>query len=313
MLDVQRRIIIVGVLVAVAVALMWSAAMSKVEPVGVYRENVPRRWGTGTFSYWSGGTSPEGHAAQRAKANQAYGLLAFLVISATIVLALASGVEADTKGDAVRSSGAGPSAAAKREQRPLGRVVRPVDGEDAAVASRVSLALRTAEVPDTVEVHVSKGRVTLTGHLYGDAGIDHILEVCRKVAGVAGVTDRVVHGVGGRVDSVSASGTGALPDERQPPDGHNRPQAHDTERYDGGLKDGRMHGQGTYYAPDGGRYEGEFRDGARHGQGTYYWPSGARYKGEWKAGKMHGRGTGYGADGTILRGRWEDDRWVGPS
>ena len=42
---------------------------------------------------------------------------------------------------------------------------------------------------------------------------------------------------------------------------------------------------------DGGVYEGGFRNGRQHGFGTYVSPNGYRYSGNWFDGQVHGHGT----------------------
>ena len=43
----------------------------------------------------------------------------------------------------------------------------------------------------------------------------------------------------------------------------------------GGMRDGKVHGQGTYTTARGTRYEGEWRDGKRQGQVTITFSNGA--------------------------------------
>ena len=81
--------------------------------------------------------------------------------------------------------------------------------------------------------------------------------------------------------------------------------------YQGGRRDGKVHGRGTYTYSDGGRYEGEWRDDKRDGQGTHSYSDGGRYEGEWRAGKQHGRGTATYADGSRYEGEWRDDKQHG--
>ena len=57
------------------------------------------------------------------------------------------------------------------------------------------------------------------------------------------------------------------------------------EKYVGGWKDGKKHGQGTYTYPNGKNYVGEFKDDKKHGQGTYTWADGKVWDGQWKDGK----------------------------
>jgi hypothetical protein len=64
-----------------------------------------------------------------------------------------------------------------------------------------------------------------------------------------------------------------------------------TDRYEGDLYKGKMHGSGVLQYADGRRYEGGFRDGQRSGRGTLTYPNGIKYVGDWKADRPHGRGT----------------------
>ena len=76
--------------------------------------------------------------------------------------------------------------------------------------------------------------------------------------------------------------------------------------YEGGYRDGRMHGHGTYTWADGEGYEGGYRDGKEHGHGTYTWASGDLYEGEYRDGKEHGWGIYTAADGRRYEGEWRD-------
>ncbi len=80
--------------------------------------------------------------------------------------------------------------------------------------------------------------------------------------------------------------------------------------YEGGMRNGKVHGHGimTYY--DGNRYEGEWRDSTLHGWGTFTWPTGERYEGGWRAGNQHGRGTYTYADGDAKTCEWRDGEAV---
>ena len=51
------------------------------------------------------------------------------------------------------------------------------------------------------------------------------------------------------------------------------------DKYVGGYKDDKMHGQGTYTYARGDKYVGEFKDGEFHGQGTYTFANGDKYVG----------------------------------
>uniref|UniRef100_A0A7S2DWC0 MORN repeat-containing protein 5 n=1 Tax=Octactis speculum TaxID=3111310 RepID=A0A7S2DWC0_9STRA len=58
-----------------------------------------------------------------------------------------------------------------------------------------------------------------------------------------------------------------------------------SDKYEGGIENARMHGEGVYTFPDGSKYEGEFRNGDFHGKGTLISTSGAKHVGIWKNGK----------------------------
>ena len=86
---------------------------------------------------------------------------------------------------------------------------------------------------------------------------------------------------------------------------------YDNGYYEGGLRDGMLHGQGTYYWNDGDKYVGEWRNGDRTGQGTYYFANGSRYEGEFYNGFLHGQGTFYFANGDKYVGEWRNDDRTG--
>ena len=46
-----------------------------------------------------------------------------------------------------------------------------------------------------------------------------------------------------------------------------------------------MEGSGKYTFPTETRYEGELRDGMFHGQGTLYFPNGSKYEATWQDGR----------------------------
>ena len=41
------------------------------------------------------------------------------------------------------------------------------------------------------------------------------------------------------------------------------------EKYEGQFKDGKRHGQGTFFYANGDKYEGQFKDDLKNGLGTY--------------------------------------------
>ena len=58
-------------------------------------------------------------------------------------------------------------------------------------------------------------------------------------------------------------------------------------------------------------YEGELKDGKKHGQGTQIYEGGAKYEGEWMNDMKHGQGTFTYTNGTIKKGLWENNIFVG--
>ena len=76
--------------------------------------------------------------------------------------------------------------------------------------------------------------------------------------------------------------------------------------YEGSMRDGKRHGQGTFTWPDGDRYEGEWRDNIKHGKGIKTWADGSRYEGEWRDDEWHGQGTFTWPNGDRYEGEWRD-------
>ena len=56
-------------------------------------------------------------------------------------------------------------------------------------------------------------------------------------------------------------------------------------KYEGDMKDGWYHGQGTFTYPSGVKYVGSFYKGQFHGKGTLVYPNKGYYEGEWEHGK----------------------------
>jgi hypothetical protein len=107
------------------------------------------------------------------------------------------------------------------------------------------------------------------------------------------------------------------------------------DKYVGEFKNGKKHGQGTYYFLGksqwkGDKYVGEYKDDKKHGQGKYTFADGSeyvgelsndnvngigartfengdKYVGEFKDGKMHGQGTYY----FLGKSQWKGDKYVG--
>ena len=80
-----------------------------------------------------------------------------------------------------------------------------------------------------------------------------------------------------------------------------------THVYKDWMRDGKMHGWGTYTWANGNRYEGDWRDDKRTGRGTFTWADGDRYEGDWRDGKKHGRGTYTDDDVGRYKGEFRDD------
>ena len=80
--------------------------------------------------------------------------------------------------------------------------------------------------------------------------------------------------------------------------------------YEGSMRAGKMHGQGTYIYPSGNRFEGGWRDSEPHGHMTYFYTDGSRGMGEWRHGKMHGYMIFTWADGTLMICEYRDGKSV---
>ncbi len=103
-------------------------------------------------------------------------------------------------------------------------------------------------------------------------------------------------------------------------------------KYEGGFKDEKFHGQGTFIGADGskavaeykngklhgqgtvisveGMYKGQFKEGMKDGRGELSLVSGIRYVGEFKANMYHGQGIYTNTDGKRLEGIWENGTFV---
>ena len=83
----------------------------------------------------------------------------------------------------------------------------------------------------------------------------------------------------------------------------------ETYTWSGDCVDGKVSGEGrgVWHLPDGGQnvYEGSMRDGKRHGQGTCTFSNGARYEGEWRDDRPHGYGK-VDYDGARYEGEWQN-------
>jgi len=54
------------------------------------------------------------------------------------------------------------------------------------------------------------------------------------------------------------------------------------DKYEGEMKDDKMHGEGEYFFADGSSYKGEFKDNLFHGKGVYTFPDKSTKEGLWK-------------------------------
>lgn len=84
----------------------------------------------------------------------------------------------------------------------------------------------------------------------------------------------------------------------------------DGGRYEGFLRNGKRHGQGTYYYPTGDRYAGSWTSNLRNGWGVYHWVNGAKFEGEWRNGRQHGKGVLTYADGGVMEATWSNGRML---
>lgn len=78
----------------------------------------------------------------------------------------------------------------------------------------------------------------------------------------------------------------------------------DGSTYTGDLKDGFLHGSGTYYWKNGNVYQGNWANGHMEGVGTLHYANGDKYEGEWLKGQPHGKGTLSLANGLCFAGCW---------
>ncbi|XP_037547895.1 MORN repeat-containing protein 5 [Nematolebias whitei] len=74
--------------------------------------------------------------------------------------------------------------------------------------------------------------------------------------------------------------------------------------YKGGMKDGRMHGEGEYTFANATKYVGEMKDGMFHGKGEMIFVSGSKYEATWENG-IAKQGSLTFADGL----KYEENNW----
>jgi len=82
----------------------------------------------------------------------------------------------------------------------------------------------------------------------------------------------------------------------------------DGKKYIGQFKDDMYFGSGTLIMPDGSKYVGQFKDDQFNGQGTYTWADQSRYTGQFINGSFQGKGTYIWPDGKKYVGEWKDNR-----
>ena len=83
-----------------------------------------------------------------------------------------------------------------------------------------------------------------------------------------------------------------------------------TYTWSGACVDGKVSGEGrgVWVLSDGRKqvYEGSMREGKHHGQGTLTFERGSRYEGEWRYDRPHGYGTYTAANGESYGGQWHN-------
>ena len=82
-------------------------------------------------------------------------------------------------------------------------------------------------------------------------------------------------------------------------------------QYDGDMKDGKKHGQGTLTYADGGSYTGQWANDKKNGKGKNIWSNGNEYDGDWKDNRRHGQGKLTYSDGGYYLGEWNHDKKSG--
>jgi len=78
-------------------------------------------------------------------------------------------------------------------------------------------------------------------------------------------------------------------------------------KYDGEMKDGKMHGQGILINPDGSKYIGEFIDDKLQGHGMFINSNGSKCIGSISDGKMFGQGIYVNPNGEQLIGEFKNN------
>jgi hypothetical protein len=82
----------------------------------------------------------------------------------------------------------------------------------------------------------------------------------------------------------------------------------DGKKYIGQFKDDQYSGAGTLLMADGSRYVGQFKDDQFNGLGTYTWSDQSKYVGQFLNGGFYGKGTYTWPDGRKYVGEWKENR-----
>ena len=80
--------------------------------------------------------------------------------------------------------------------------------------------------------------------------------------------------------------------------------------YDGGWREDKFHGRGSYIYPSGNEYYGDWVDGKKHGTGHIFWKDGGSFEGPFVNGERHGCGTRT-EDGQHTNSCWRNGDYVG--
>jgi|GEM_PF-2752609 len=78
--------------------------------------------------------------------------------------------------------------------------------------------------------------------------------------------------------------------------------------YEGGMKNGKRHGQGKCTWPDGSSYVGEWADDVRTGNGKFSYITKDTYDGDWDNNKRKGYGIYTWKNGDVYSGYWDGER-----
>jgi hypothetical protein len=79
-------------------------------------------------------------------------------------------------------------------------------------------------------------------------------------------------------------------------------------RYEGYVKNGKKHGQGTLAFKNGDKYVGQWHADKKHGQGTYFFKNGDKWEGSYVNNKKHGRGVYTWTSGKSQEEVWENGK-----